>query len=304
VYLNKVLGLLLVGLLLVILLLQTSLIYKPTHGADDNAIKEEANRFYGSFVFNKNGVPYYNYSYTGHPSIGLQGSPHAVSTHALKLYTEYSKSSNESAKTYFINNVNWLVNTNMLKKNGSFSTYEFSFPWKYGNITIDPPWRSSMANAEALIPLVKAYQLTNNRTYLDTAKKLLNSFYVDVKDGGLGYKTSNSGWWFEQYASRNSTTEPRVLTGMIDAILDINEYYKDTNDTSAKFLFDKGIVALRSDLPKYDNNGTSFYDSLRWPANSFYRSQHVILLEQLYNLTREPTFKNFHDRWDKYNLEG
>jgi D-glucuronyl C5-epimerase C-terminus len=298
-YLNKVLC-----LFLVIILLQTYLLYKPTQGADDDAIKEEAKRFYGSLVFNKNGVPYYNYSYTGNNSIGLQGSPHAVSTHALKLYQEYSKSSNESAKTYFINNVNWLVNTNMLKNNGSFSAYEFSFPWKYGNTTIDPPWRSSMANAEALTPLVKAYQLTNNRTYIDTAKKLLNSFYVDVKDGGLRYNTRDSGWWFEQYASRNSTTEPRVLTGMIHAILDINEYYKDTNDTSGKFLFDKGIVALKSELPKYDNNGTSFYDGLGWPANSFYRSQHVIQLEQLFNLTREPIFKNFQDRWGRSSTNG
>ena len=106
--------------------------------AQDAAIKQEANRFYESLVYDNNGVPYYNYSKAGHPSIGLQGNPHAVSTHALKLYQEYSRTSNESAKTYFLNNVNWLVNTKMLKNNGSFSAYEFSFPWQYGNTTIDP----------------------------------------------------------------------------------------------------------------------------------------------------------------------
>lgn len=273
--------------------------YKPPVMAQDAAIKQEANRFYESLVYDNNGVPYYNYSKAGYPSIGLQGNPHAVSTHALKLYQEYSRTANESAKTYFLNNVNWLVNTKMLKNNGSFSAYEFSFPWQYGNTTIDPPWRSSMANADALSPLVKAYQVTGNRTYIDAAKKLLNSFYVDVRDGGLTYKTSNSGWWYEQYASRNSTVEPRVLTGMFHAMIDINEYYKETNDSSAKFLSDQGIVALKTNLPNYDNNGTSFYDNLKWPANSFYRSLHATQLEQLYNLTREPTLKIFQDRWDE-----
>jgi D-glucuronyl C5-epimerase C-terminus len=275
----------------------------PT-GAEDSATKSEAARFQGSLVFDKNGVPYFNYSITGHNSIGLQGNPHAVSSHALELYRQYLKSSNESAKAYFINNAKWLAGTDMLKNNASFSTYEFSFPWQLGNNTIEPPWRSGMANGEALSPLIKAYYITKNNTYLDTAKRLLNSFYIDTKSGGVTYKSPSSGWWYEQYATRNTTQEPRVLSSMIQAILAINEYYKDTNDTSAKFLFDQGILALKNDLPKYDNNGTSFYDRLGLPANSFYKSLHVKQLKQLYDLTHESIFKSFYDKWNKYNTEN
>jgi len=275
----------------------------PT-GAEDNATKSEAARFQGSLVFDNNGVPYYNYSHTGHNSIGLQGNPHAVSSHALELYRQYLKSSNESAKAYFINNAKWLAGTVMLKNNASFSTYEFSFPWQLGNNTIEPPWRSGMANGEALSPLIKAYHITRNNTYLDTAKRLLNSFYIDTKSGGVTYKSPSSGWWYEQYATRNTTQEPRVLSSMIQAILAINEYYKDTNDTSAKYLFDQGILALKNELPKYDSNGTSLYDRLGLPANSFYKSLHVRQLEQLYDLTHEPIFKTFHDKWNKYNMEN
>ena len=282
-----------------------SISYKQTQGTTDNgAIKREADRFYGSLVFDKNGVPHYNYSYTGHNSIGLQGSPHAVSQHALKLYNEFTETANESAKTLFFNNVDWLVNTEMLKHNGSFSVYEYSFPWKIGNNTVEAPWRNAMVGGEALSPLVKAFQLSGNKTYLDTAKKILNSFYIDVKDGGVTYKTPNSGWWYEEYASNNSTKEYRVLNGMIHALLGINEYFKMTSDSSAKFLFDQGILALKNDLPKYDNNGTSYYDRLGWPANSFYESLHAIQLKQLYDMTHELIFKTFYDRWNKYNIEN
>jgi len=276
--------------------------YNAIQADDDRAIKNEVDRFHQSLVFDKNGVPFYNYSYTGHRTVGVQGSPHAVASYALELYDEYKINSNESAKIYFINNVNWLVNTNMLKSNGSFSTYQYPFPWPLGNYTIKPPWTNGMVGAEALGPLAKAYQLTGNKTYIDTAKQILNSFYIDVREGGVTYKTVNSGWWYEEYASRNSTIEPRVLNGMIHAIIGINEYHKITNDTSAKFLFDQGILALKNDLPKYDNNGASYYDRLGLLANSFYKSLHVIQLNQLYELTNEPVFKLYHDKWNNYNL--
>ena len=285
-----------------LLMLLPFLVYHSTQAAEDPAIRGEQDRFFGSLVFDRNGVPFYNYSFTGHNSIGIQGNPLAVSGEALKLYKQYETSSNETAKKYFINNANWLVNTNMLKKNGSFSVYEYSFPWKNGNYTAEPPWVNAMANAKVLEPLIKAYRLTNNMTYLDTAKSLLNSFYIDVQDGGVTYKTPTSGWWYEEYASKNATKQPRVLNGMIHAVLGINEYLKNTNDSSAKFLLDQGILALKNDLPKYDNNGSSFYDRLGLEANSFYKSLHVQQLKQLYELTNEPIFNTYYEKWNRFNL--
>jgi heparosan-N-sulfate-glucuronate 5-epimerase len=278
--------------------------FKPIHSVQNSAIQSEANRFRQSLVFDKNGVPSYNYSQTGHTSVGIQGSPHAVATNALRLYNDYVKNSNESARTYFINNVNWLVNTKMLKNNGSFSTYEFSFPWPIGNYTIQAPWRNAMVDGEALDPLAKAFHITGNKTYIETAKKILNSFYVEVKDGGVAYKTPNSGWFYEEYASKNSTKEPRVLNGMIHALFGISEYYNDTNDTSAKFILNQGILALKNDLPKYDNNGLSYYDRLGLPANSFYKSLHVTQLKKLFELTNDPIFKTYYNKWNEYNLTG
>jgi|GEM_PF-2409912 len=54
--------------------------------------------------------------------------------------------------------------------------------------------------------------------------------------------------------------------------LAINDYYNDTKDSSAKFLFDQGILALKNDLVYYYNNRTSYYDSMGLSANSFIRA--------------------------------
>ena len=54
-----------------------------------------------------------------------------------------------------------------------------------------------MAQAQAIQVLIRAYELTHELKYLNSAKKLLSSFFVEVEDGGVTYKTPNEGWWFE-----------------------------------------------------------------------------------------------------------
>jgi D-glucuronyl C5-epimerase C-terminus len=45
-----------------------------------------------------------------------------------------------------------------------------------------------------------------------------------------------------------------VLNGMMFAVLAIYDYYVCTGDPAARYFFDKGVVALRNDLPFYDDN--------------------------------------------------
>jgi hypothetical protein len=74
---------------------------------------------------------------------------------------------------------------------------------------------------------------------LDFANRFLNSFFVEVENGGVTYKTKN-GYWYEEYACKGGK-ESRVLNGMMFALLGIHEYLKYTNDAKARFLFNKGV---------------------------------------------------------------
>lgn len=78
-----------------------------------------------------------------------------------------------------------------------------------------------MANGKALEALAKAANIIGDRKYLDSAKKLLNAFLVDVRNGGLTYKTANDGWWYEEVAAYSEQKEPRVLNGFMFALLNI-----------------------------------------------------------------------------------
>jgi hypothetical protein len=232
-------------------------------------------------------------------SVGLQRNPVRIEFTAHDYYNYYKKYGDEKSKRVFLNNVNWLVDNAVSHGNYSILEYHFPYPVPYPpSYTMKPPWYSGMAQGQALPVLVKAYQITGEKKYLDSAKMLLNSFFVEVKDGGVTYKTSNDGWWYEEYPIIGA--KPRVLNGMIWAVLGIYDYYNYTYDSEAKYLFDQGVLALKKNLPYYDNNGNSYYDLLTHNSAPYYHKLHIKLLGLLYNITKEDIFKMYHDKWQNF----
>jgi heparosan-N-sulfate-glucuronate 5-epimerase len=233
------------------------------------------------------GIPYINYDERGQNGIGIQRNPVTIIHAAMDYYIA-------GDTKFFINNVNWLVD-NAVQKEG-FLTFEYMYDWPVYNLK--QPWRSAMANGEALTPLVKAHEMTGNMLYLDTAKELLNSFLVETTDGGITYKDSDNSWWYEEYvADNNSAEESRVLNGMLFALIGVYEYYKYTNDLEARLIFDKGINSVKQNLAKYDDGlGYSYYDILHNPPGK-YHLIHVDLLNKLYDITHEEIFRSYSERW-------
>ncbi len=184
-------------------------------------------------------------------------------------------------------------------KTESYLVLPYNFPWHIYDL--DPPWYSAMAQGKALPLLYYAYQLTGSEKYRDTADGILNSFFVDVSQGGITYKTNNSGWWYELYAGIHSK-QPKVLNGMLLTLIALDEYYKAANDSKAKFLFDQGIMSLEENLPMFDaGNGFSYYDIHKRQNKLEYHIIHINLLNQLYNITEIDAFKFYANKWSKYN---
>ncbi len=51
----------------------------------------------------------------------------------------------------------------------------------------------------------------------------MNSFYIDVKDGGVTEKSNDKGWWYEEYAGKGGKN-PRVLNEMEYTLLGLYDY--------------------------------------------------------------------------------
>ncbi len=237
------------------------------------------------------GVPVVDYGYVDGVYVGRQRNPVTVSRTGLDYYVCHQKGG-RSCRQLFLNCANWLLDNRVVHNN--YAVLEYAFDWpKYG---MTSPWRSAMAQGQAIQVLIRAYGLTGDAKYRDAAEDLLNSFFVEVDKGGVTYKTSTRGWWYEEYADEGAQ-ESRVLNGMMFALLGIYEYYEYTEDREAKYLFDQGIVALRTSLRDYDGKGCSYYDIFGNPAQADYHAIHVRLLDRLYDITGEETFRQYRDRW-------
>jgi heparosan-N-sulfate-glucuronate 5-epimerase len=135
---------------------------------------------------------------------------------------------------------------------------------------------------------------------LATGKRILNSFYVEVKGGGVTYKTENDGWWFEEYADEGGYVS-KVLNGHQFALLGIHDYFIYTKDSSAHYLFEQGLKALKKTLSKYDKgDGNSFYDVLGRPTTIKYHNVHIDLLDRLFKITSDSIYKSYSDKWREF----
>ena len=189
------------------------------------------------------GIPsvYYGTEVNGKP-IGFQRNPVTVALQANEFYDKYKEKNDESSKTYFLNNVNWLVDNAVNK--GYYSLLQYNFPQPIYNVKA--PWFSALAHGLALQVLIKAHETTQDLIYLTAAKSLLNAFFIEVENGGITYKDSSDEWWYEEYATNDKDSMiSRVLNGMLFTVLGIYDYFKYTNDPNAKLLFDKGVNSIK-----------------------------------------------------------
>lgn len=243
----------------------------------------------------RTGVPVVAYGYQNGIYIGSQRNPLTTSLFAQGYYDHYHRNGSAIYKQLFLNNTNWLVNHTV--NHGNYSVFEYNFPWPQYNLL--PHWHSALAQAKGIEALIAANHLTGNKKYLDTAKQLLNSFYVNVDKGGVTHKMGPMGWWYESFAGPGGK-QPRFLTDMISTVLGIHNYYTNyTNSKEAKYLFDQGVLALRTSLPLYNTSGHNYsysdiFRHINSPAN---HELNIVLLNQLYDITKDQSFKRYHDLW-------
>lgn len=228
-------------------------------------------------------------------TIGKQRNPMTICNKALSYYDKFIQG-DSSQRILFLNCADWLTEDLITKNN--FSVLKYNYNWAFYNMVA--PWRSGLANGVSLQVFIKAHAITHDEKYLTVAKQILNSFYVEVNQGGVTYKSDDKGWWFEEFSDEGGYVS-RVLNGHMFATLGIHDYFEYTHDSSANYLFEQGAKGLKNNLPKYDKEGgPSYYDMRGTPANIKYHFIHVDLLGKMFKITGDPIYKFYEDKWAAY----
>jgi len=226
--------------------------------------------------------------------IGKQRNPMTVCNKALSYHDKFIHG-DSSQLNYFLNCADWL--TENVIRGDSFSVLKYDYDWAIYHMTA--PWRSGLANGVSLQVFVRAHEITRDEKYLTAARQILNSFYVEVRDGGVSYKSEHDGWWFEEFSDEGGY-ESRVLNGHMFALLGIHEHFVYTKDSASLYLYDQGLLALRNNIAKYDNpDGPSFYDR-RGTVNIKYHYIHIDLLSRLLKISNDAILESYYEKWKAY----
>lgn len=159
-------------------------------------------------------------------------------------------------------------------------------------------WISSMYMGQAMSLYLRAYQLLENKAYLETAEKAFKFFQYDYSEGGVKRIDENGDIWLEEYP-----TDPAsyVLNGFAYTFFGILDLYRVTGSKEAKDMYDACITTLENNLHKYHRWYWSIYDQKKEQLVSFYyqKNVHIPLLEILSKLTKKPIFASYHSKWTR-----
>lgn len=242
--------------------------------------------------FDKDGVPLFKHL----DEIPQSYHPIAICQYALGLYDLLFDSgfNNMSYKNKFLIQADWLVANKSGNNNGA--VWYFNYPDMRYNIS--PNWCSAMAQGEAVSVLVRAYSLTSEKIYLETAEAAIVPFKINVSDGGV-LGIFNSIPVYEEFPASKITG---VLNGYIFSLFGLYDLLLTNGSSVAQSLFDEGINSILKLLKYYDLGYWSRYDiyeyPLKNPASYTYHCLHVEQLKVLYILTGNKIFFEYSERWN------
>ena len=150
--------------------------------------------------------------------------------------------------------------------------------------------------------LCRAYNITNDKKYLERIERVYTSFQAFIEDGGVSYKDDEGNIWIEEYIIKGKPTH--ILNGFIWGLWGIYDYWLMKKDYKIKILFDKYIKTINDNINKYDIGYWSLYEIANLPidmrASIFYHKLHIVQLRVLFKMTNKIVFNNTALKWSEY----
>ncbi|MEZ4820489.1 MAG: SGNH hydrolase domain-containing protein [Bdellovibrionota bacterium] len=271
-----------------------------------------------SITLQENGIPVSHYGNYKGLEIGDQHSIVAIAEAGLYYWNTFLAQNNPKVLLSYDWSKKYPSNRNMLpkdklsaqkmlkacanhlmenvKKSETFSVWTYSYDFSYNT---KKGWRSSQAQISAIQLLLRAYEITHDKNYLETANHALNAFFVTKEAGGLAENIGKEGLWFDKFISIDND-QPKILNGMMFVLIGLNDAYRYTNNPKLKKLFMKGLYGLTTQLHKYDTGTWSSYDIHGRAASQHYHNIHIQQLQLLYKISSSPILLEYKNRFIQY----
>lgn len=245
--------------------------------------------------FDEHEIPMLDYK----GNVGRQYNPIAIAQYGLGHYNRYERTGQAENRNVFLKVADWLV-SHLEPNPGGIPVWNHYFDWEYRD-TLKSPWYSALSQGQGISLLLRAFKETGDAAYIDAARQAFTSFNTDISAGGVNFKDKQGYLWFEE-AIVNPPTH--ILNGFMWALWGIYDYYLISREDSVKGLFDQGVNTLKDNLNRFDTGFWSLYEisgtRLKMLASAFYHSLHIVQLQVMFRLTKDPAFKEYAERWSAY----
>ena len=237
--------------------------------------------------------------------LGLQYNPNAIAQQALGYYDLHLEHpDNPEHVRSFLAQSRWFLKHGRHVSDGVL-LWEYRFPWE-GRRFLTAPWRSALAQGQAISVLLRAHRLSGDNAYLEAARRGYNAFrYTGLAHEGGVVSRQNGCAWLEEviYDPPN-----HILNGFVWALWGVRDYAVFTNDPHARQLYQDCLRTLEANLCRYDLGFWTCYDLIDgWPkrepvmpASIYYQELHATQMLACFRLTGKKVFRDFYRRWTRY----
>ncbi|MFT6335097.1 MAG: hypothetical protein ACI86M_001200 [Saprospiraceae bacterium] len=167
----------------------------------------------------------------------------------------------------------------------------------YERFGLSGKYLSAIVQGKAASLFIRCYKKTEDKSWLELARKSLNHFDLQVKDGGIKRQLTLDMEWMEEYPSERPSM---VLNGYLFWLIGLGEYCAVTNDSEYLEVFEKHLKSALNWLPVFKLNRGLLYSMYRWNhCNVHYMGIMKYQFEHLYKLTGISIFEEYAQHCDK-----
>ena len=223
--------------------------------------------------------------------------PISIGQYGLAIYHTFLEDSSLENKERFLAIARWFLNNQ--NTNGA---WEASVP--VPKFKLESGWISSMAQSRGISILLRAYNITKDKIFLEKAERALKLFDVDISNGGVKSKYKDY-IFYEEYPSLPKA--PHVLNGHIFALFGLHEFGRFGNSKATK-LFEIGLETVVKTLEEYDCGFWSKYDLADKVfrnrninmCTAHYHNIHIKQLEVLFKISGNKVIGSYILKWKGY----